>query len=281
MIRNIFLLVVLVIISSMLVSGCCCCAFTDESADWLTKGGLISEFSSVVEGTGKIKTQEFKLSGFNQVDISSSFEVQITQGEEFNVLVHADEAVFPYLNVAVQGDTLGIGIDSSNISLFKVNILKAEVIMPELNKLKVSGTSEVDVEGFDSEKNLQVDLSGASGLDLTMNSGKVNLEISGSSKLRGKINAGDINLTSSGASSVNLAGSGEDLIVESSGSSDVDLSELSVEDARIDASGASKIMVNASGTLNVHASGASSIYYLNNPSMGNIDVEKSSKLEPK
>ncbi len=66
-----------------------------------------------------------------------------------------------------------------------------------------------------------------------------------------------------------------------SGASQIDLEELTAADADIEASGASNVTVNASGTLDANASGASNIYYLGNPTLGRINESGGSNVDPR
>ena len=52
-------------------------------------------------------------------------------------------------------------------------------------------------------------------------------------------------------------------------------------DANIEASGASKVTVNASGRLDADVSGASHVYYVGSPSLGKIETLIGSSVEPK
>jgi hypothetical protein len=61
----------------------------------------------------------------------------------------------------------------------------------------------------------------------------------------------------------------------------VDLEDLIVDNANIKASEASRVTVNTSGTLDVDASGASSVYYLGSPSLGRTNLEGASTIEQK
>ena len=78
-----------------------------------------------------------------------------------------------------------------------------------------------------------------------------------------------------------LTGSGGNLTLDASSSSDADLSQFPVVNASMDVSGASSVTVNASGILNVDASSASIVYYLGNPSLGEIDTSSAASVEPK
>jgi len=212
-------------------------------------------------GTGNVVTREESIFDFDKVDISHSFEVDIKQGENFSVIIRVDDNLVEHLQVEKFGSTLKIGL-KPDVSKVSNATLEAEITMPELTGLDISGASNASISGFKSTKNLTVDLSG-------------------SSSLRGDIEAGDTSFDLSGSSDVNLTGSAGNLTLEASGSSDVDLSDFPVADAKIDASGASTVTVNASGTLNVAASGASDVFYLGNPSLGNIDASGASTVGPK
>jgi hypothetical protein len=212
-------------------------------------------------GSGNVVTQEEAISDFDKVDISHSFVVDIKQGENFSVIIRVDDNLVEQLQVEKFGSTLKIGL-KPGVSMVSNATLEAEITMPELTGLDLSGASNATISGFKSTKNLTVDLSGASSL-------------------RGDIEAGDTSFDLSGSSDANLTGSGGNLTLDASGSSDVDLNDFPVADAKIDASGASTVTVNASGRLDVEASGASNVYYLGDPSVGTIDTSGASSVESK
>jgi hypothetical protein len=217
-------------------------------------------------GSGNVVTREEAISDFDKVEISHSFDVDITQGEEFSVVIRVDDNLVEHLQVEKFGSTLKIGLKPA-VSIVSNATLEAEITMPELTGVDISGASNATILGFKSTKNLTVDLSGSSSL-------RGDIEA-------GDIGAGDISINLSGSSDANLTGSGGSLTLDASGSSDVDLSDFLVADAEIGASGASTVTVNASGRLDVEASGASDVYYLGNPSMGTIEISGASSIEPK
>jgi len=212
-------------------------------------------------GSGNVVTREEAISDFDKVDISHSFDVDIKQGEAFSVLIRVDDNLVEQLQIEKSGSTLKIGL-KPGVSIVSNATLEAEITMPELTGLDISGASNATISGFKSTENLTVDLSG-------------------SSSLRGDIEAGDTSFDLSGSSNTNLTGSGGNLTLDASGSSDVDLSEFPVADANLNVGGASTVIVNASGRLDVDASGASNVYYLGEPSMGTIEISGASSVEPK
>jgi hypothetical protein len=223
-----------------------CCAIPDLGS--LTGG----QSPIAVAPSGNVITEDFDLSGFDKVEVSSAFEGQISQGDAFNVVVRVDDNVEPYLDVVKQGSTLRIGLRPLSASGLTALTLEADVTMPTLTGLELSGASDVSVTGFESTAPLYV-------------------EVSGASSLRGDIKAGGVRFDVSGASNVRLSGSGTDLVMNVSGGGSVDLAEFPVAEANIEASGAASATVNVSGRLDAEASGAARVTYLGNPTLGRVE----------
>jgi hypothetical protein len=213
-------------------------------------------------GSGNVVTQEEAITGFDKVDISNSFSVDISQGEDFSVVIRVDDNLVDRLNVVKQGSTLKIGLEPmQSFTIFDAT-MEAEVTMPELVGLDLSGNSDAQLSGFESSSSLVVDLSG-------------------NSALRGDIQAGDTSFDVSGNSSAALSGSAGDVSISASGSSEVDLTDFPASNGSVDASGASTVTVNLSGRLDADASGSSDIYYLGAPELGRIDTSGSSTIQAK
>jgi hypothetical protein len=221
---------------------------------------LIGCAQVTLSGSGNVVTQEEAISDFDGVDISNSFSVEITQGENFKVVIRVDDNIVEHLNVDKRGSTLRIGLKPTTSYTILDATMEAEVTMPELSELELSGNSDANISGFESLQSLVVDLSG-------------------NSRLQGDIQAGDTRIDASGNSSATISGSAEDVSVDASGSSEVDLADFPASDGTVNASGASTVTVNLSGRLDVDASGASDVYYLGNPEMGNIDSSGSSNIQ--
>jgi serine/threonine-protein kinase len=214
--------------------------------------------SATIEGSGNVVTQEKDFTEFDKVDVTDFFKVNIRQGDSFRVVVRLDDNLVQYLRVVKQGRTLKIGM-APGLRFFMSATREAEVTLPELTGLSLSGASQGTITGFSSTEALDVELSGAS-------------------HLLGNIDAGDTRFDVSGASQVNLSGSARDVIIDASGASQVKLADFPVEDATVDASGATKVTVNPSGRLDADASGASRVHYLGDPTLGNIDTSGASDV---
>jgi hypothetical protein len=210
-------------------------------------------------GSGKSVTLEKDLSGFSRIDVSSAFQVDVTQSEDYSVVITVDEKVEPYLDVTVQGDTLRIAVRPGLTLGLGAHPMQAKVTMPQLRGIELSGASRAAVGGFRSGE----------GLDT---------KVSGASQLHGDIEAGDARFNVSGASRITLSGKGQKMALEASGASQADLSNFAVSEAAVEISGASKAVVNVSGKLDANVSGASTLRYVGNPTMGSINSSGASTI---
>lgn len=235
---------------------------------------------AVITGSGTLLTQQFNYSDFTKVELDYAFEAEIVRSDTYLVEVTLDDNLFDYLDIRQNGDTLKITMESGNIYTRSEQLVV--IHMPDLERLELSGASLADVSGFSSTHDLDIEISGASTLNVDdMSSGEVSLEISGASKIRGDFTMTDATFELSGASSIRLDGSAGDIDLEISGASWADLSGFLITDARVDISGASSATLNASGVISGELSGASKLEYLGNPTFDNFSSRDASSISPK
>lgn len=246
----------------------------------LTAGLLVGCTGVLITGSGDLKTEEMDFSEFTRVEVGSAFEVEITQSDSYNVSITADDNLFKHIEVSKEGKILKIGL-KPRITFGSVT-LKAKITMPQLRGLDLSGATRGTVSGFSSTENVDLEVSGASSLDLVdISAGDVKSDISGASKVTGDITAGDADFDVSGASTVQLEGSARDIVVDASGASRVKLAAFPVNNADIKLSGASSGTVNLDGRLDADLSGASKLEYIGEPTMGDINTSGASTLSKK
>lgn len=225
-------------------------------------GCIPSIGGTVITGSGRASTQEYDLSGFSRVNVSSAFRVSIDQGEGYGVSVTIDDNLVDYLDVRVEGDTLHIGMKPRLSIGFGNFTQEANVTMPRIEGIELSGATQGDLSGFESDRPLEI-------------------EVSGASRLRGDITAGETRMQVSGASTVEIDGGASDIDVEASGASSVRLDDFATGDARVNISGASNVTVNATGRVTGTASGASTVNYVGEPASVRVDSSGASNVRRK
>lgn len=197
--------------------------------------GLVSPLT----GSGNVVTQEEAITGFEKLDVSHGFLVDISQGDTFSVIIRVDDNLVEHLQVVKEGSTLKIGLKPGRIYRLEDATLEADVTMPELTVA----------------------------------------DLAGGSHLGGDVETGDVTFNLSGGSHVTVSGSAEDITVDASSGSHAKLADLAVVNANVEARGGSHATVNPSGRLDAVARGGSHVKYLGSPSLGTTDSDESSSIE--
>ena len=207
--------------------------------------------------------KDFPLKGFDKLDMSSAFQIDVTQGSTFKVLVDAERSEdLEDLDVRISGGTLiakyrdGKGGWKWNNNRKKVYFT---IVMPNLKMVDFSGATKSKISGFNDLEELTLKFSGAANSEINVKADKVKLDCSG-------------------ASSIKMNGNATKMIFDISGASNVNCYNFPAKDVDADISGASSVKVNASKTLSVDASGASSLRYRGQPSVKS-DVSGASSVK--
>jgi hypothetical protein len=240
---------------------------------------LVASACGFVSGSGNVVSRDLDLSGFTRVEIQDSFEVSVTQAGDFGVTISLDDNIEQYLEAAVDGDTLHIGLDGA--TSYSDVTLEAEIRLPKLAALGLSGASDGRLTGFNDLEPLTVQLSGSSTLQaVDLRTADADLDLSGASELEGAWVMTDGRIGLSGSSEARLTGAVDALVLDLSGSSTAELARFRAERLKVDMSGSSDGTVLVTGTLDADLSGASTLEYLGDPSLGRLETSGSSEVRP-
>jgi hypothetical protein len=88
-----------------------------------------------------------------------------------------------------------------------------------------------------------------------------------------------LDLELSGGSHADVEGSASDLTVDASGGSTLDLDNFPVHDADIVFSGGSSGTISLDGNLDADLSGGSRLWYIGNPTLGDIETSGGSSIQ--
>jgi hypothetical protein len=221
---------------------------------------ILRVWPGVLIGSGNFETEGYGFANFTRIEISSAFQFEIKQSSSYSMNVTADDNVIDYVQVSQDGQTLRIRLVT--VPSLRLVTLRASVAIPQLHDLTVSGASRGTVSDFSSSEGL-------------------NVTVSGASRVTGDITAGDIGFDVSGASIVQLEGSADDMVALVSGASTFNVGDFTVNNANVKISGASTGIINLGGRLDADVSGASTLLYIGEPTMGTIDVSGASTLRKK
>jgi len=226
-------LILIVMLSLVLVTGAC---------------STLPNFNGRVEGSGIVKTEDRKVSGFDRISLSGYGEMEITQGESESLTVTTDDNILPYIKTEVRGDTLTLSITSegSRKSINPSDGIKFDIVVKDLNRVDISGAGSFYAEELNVEK-LHLDLSGAGNLEIK------------------SLVADELVTRISGAGSIIISGQVKGQEVIHSGVGTYHAADLESKTAIFDISGAGSATVWVKETLDVEISGLGNIIYYGTP----------------
>jgi Putative auto-transporter adhesin, head GIN domain len=209
----------------------------------IASAGLLGPMGllGTVVGSGNLTTQEEHLADFTAVTVSSGFRFAITQSSSYEITVTVDDNLVDYIQVIKTGTTLSVGF-KLGYSVQSASP-KVEITMPDLSRLELSGGAKGSATGFTSSH--------------------------------------DFTVSASGGGTVEMGGQAVGLTIEASGGSQLDLSGFHITNAHVDMSGGSQATVNLDGRLDANLSGGSHLFYVGNPTMGNINTSGGSTVTRK
>ena len=230
-----------------------------------------------IVGSGEIVSKDYSFKDFTNLEISSFFKYEISRSDSFSVKVTTFQNVIDQLDITQSGQNLSVrfkpGVFSTDASI--------AITMPELNKLVVSGASRGSAKGFQSSEPLDLEVSGASQLDMDVHAGNTEVAVSGASNVTGKLQAADVRIEVSGASGCDISGSAGLSTVGVSGASHFNSLDFQMQNTNITVSGASRAAIYTSGTLNLEVTGASTMDYSGNPILSKVNVSGASRINSK
>lgn len=185
---------------------------------------------------------------FTAIKASGGIDIILSEGTSGKLAVSAaDPEVREAIVTEVKDRVLHIYYDSDKGRLKFNRKLRAYIAVDDLSSIQASGACDFTISGDLDAKSLQLKLSGASSLV-------------------GKLNVTNLNAELSGASTLKIDGHIINFKVSASGASDVKAYGTQATHVMATASGASDIRVTAGASIEAQASGASTIFYLGNPS---------------
>jgi hypothetical protein len=183
------------------------------------------------------------LTGFDAIAVSGEWRLTVTRGDDWRVELDVPAELEPYIENRVVDGRLELGLKPGVwVRGAGDGKLSAEVVLPQLRSLVLSGASTLDLTGFEG--------------------GRLAIGASGASKIAGHASRFDaLELTLSGAAAA-------------------DLGDVTFTDANVRASGASNIKLRmAGGKLTGSMSGAGHLTYYGTVSGQSISASGAVKVE--
>jgi phage shock protein PspC (stress-responsive transcriptional regulator) len=186
--------------------------------------------------------KQFPVKDFQKLDIGGAYAIRVIHGSEFNVSADGEEEDVDDLKVSVENGVLYVK-RPGGFSLFdnkKWNRVGLIITMPTVENISLSGANKALVSGFTGLSKLGIDVSGASRAEVDVQTNELVVELSGASK-------------------ATLRGSARSANFDLSGACKLDATGMKIENADIEASGASKAELGRVENIKKSANGASRI----------------------
>ncbi|HEY3402757.1 MAG TPA: PspC domain-containing protein [Ohtaekwangia sp.] len=200
--------------------------------------------------TAETTSEAFSLSDFDEVEVSGIYYIRLTKGTDYSVELIGSEHEKEKYKITREGSTLIIDYsDHGNFSwgkdFLESHEIQINITMPELERLEAKGAGKINFEDFTSPD--------------------IEIELLGAMKARGDIQSKNVTVNLSGASELELNGTAATLEATVQGASSLLADDFEVRDATVEVNGASSAKVNVTGTLEMQEGIASDIDYRGNP----------------
>ncbi|MBX2898163.1 MAG: PspC domain-containing protein [Cyclobacteriaceae bacterium] len=193
---------------------------------------------------------QYGLHDFSRVDLTGIFDVELLRGEVFAVQLSGPEKEKARYSVFQQGETLIIDYRTNHKKFWERNPLdddkvKISITMPNLKKLKAKGAGKIDFEGF-YEEDVEIDLTGAM-------------------KAEGRLEARNLTIELTGATVLELNGRGDFMEANATGASSLRAFGYEADEVIVAARGVSSARVNVSRKLQIKKDLTSSVTHRGDP----------------
>lgn len=198
---------------------------------------------------GPIVTEERNVTGFTDIDSKGSFNVFVTQGSTYKVMLEGGQNILNVVETTVKDKELIIKVKNGRVISNNTEIT-VYITMPDIQSLEVSGSGDIDVQHdlITSDINLKVSGSGSIHVPY-MEADELEAKISGSGRI-------DVDGGTVYREQLNIKGSG-----------DIDLFDLIAAKAKIQISGSGSVYVHVTDQLDVEISGSGDVHYKGNPTV--------------
>lgn len=211
-------------------------------------------FFLITAATNAQTTQTREVSNFNKIDASGAAKIIYRHSDTLSLVLEGDAKDLDNIETKVSDNTLYIKPKGS----FK-NDYKILVSGNNLNNVSVSGATNFKSNGAIKSDSIIIESSGASNINVDLNSRYVKT-------------------IASGASDVNLSGNSDKFVADISGASSLKAYKLVANDVIATTSGASSAKVFSNNKLQANATGASTIKFKGEPKEVSAEGSSSSQI---
>lgn len=203
--------------------------------------------SNIVQGSGKVITEQRSVSEIAEVVFTMSGQLIIEQNGSEALTVEADDNIVPLIATDMTGNKLTIttrpnsGFHTTNQIVFRLSV-------KDLNSIRCSGSGDIKMASWNAA-NAKLEATGSGSMDMS------------------GISTGSIAVSITGSGSISASGKATRQDVTLSGSGSYDARRLESASAKVGVSGSGSATVKVSDSLDASVSGSGSVLYIGGPTV--------------
>ncbi|HOZ88065.1 MAG TPA: head GIN domain-containing protein [Bacteroidia bacterium] len=210
-----------------------------------------------IKGEGENVTEYRSISGVNGIDLSIDADIRYVQDSVYSLQINGQANILSILETKVEGGVFKLDFKRN---VWNHNHLYLEIHAPEMKKISISGSGNIEVAKRIDGAHLDLGISGSGNITIpTVSLQSMDVKLSGS---------GNVAVKSGTCTSeyFNISGGGQ-----------INCEFVNCNAATAKVSGSGNITLSASGSLNVTISGSGNVRYRGNPVV-NTDISGSGKV---
>ncbi|GJM27762.1 MAG: DUF2807 domain-containing protein [Cyclobacteriaceae bacterium] len=205
----------------------------------------------IEKGNGEVNSEKRLTDHFSEIHLTGNYEIGLKNGPKSQVVIVTDDNLLEYIETEVENEVLVV---TTSKKLHSEHGIKIFVTYEDLNKLISTGASMITAEGPIVSERLEINIPGASLIDLD-------------------VDVTDLEIMLAGAGSVKLRGRAANQHLSLNGVGNVEAFNLESQFCEVTVSGMGGAEVNVKENLYARVNGVGSISYKGNP--GSVDEKVS------
>lgn len=219
-----------------------------------------------IKGEGPVVSSDTEMNDVCGIILEIPASVYLTQGDEQSIKIEAQQNIIDNIIKSESNGALRLEFDED---VSRCEPIKVYMTIQNLALIDIRGSGEVNSDSeFDSEDDLDINISGSGDVYVDANANLVDLNISGSGDISLGTECEGINGTISGSGEIKLSGNCSnyaDFLI--SGSGDINAFDFTNKSLNITSYGSGKAKVNVSEQLKVKIVGSGDVYYKGYPTL--------------
>lgn len=221
---------------------------------------LVSCHKAIIKPSDSITSEIRSVGFFDAIEVQDAIDVDITQSSNpQEVVVKTNSNLHKYIVTEIKSGKLIIRL-KEHVNIRKNPEIKIHINTSDLSSIELSGASKIN-------------------LNTTFNTNSLSLKGSGASNFYGSLQTQSLSIDISGATNVGITGHSNYLKAELSGASKVKDFAFNCNDLDINLSGASTGRLTINNSINIVASGASTLFYEGNATIHSIELSGASQIK--